>query len=128
VQRGMELQEAVVGPDDPEPTGTLTVDERVDYVSFPILLKRRLGVAGWGVYGAAGPRFDLLLDYHAKLGFEDVYDDFSDLDVGADVAVGVDIGRLLVEVRYGLTFTESYKTDLLNVTNSSLLILAGLRF
>jgi hypothetical protein len=128
VQKGMEFQVIVTDPDDPEATGTRTVAERLDYVSLSVLLKKKVDFEGWDAYGAAGPRFDFMLGYDAEGGFDSVYDDFSDFDVGADVAIGADIGRLLVEVRYSPTFTKSYQTDLLEVTNSGLEVLGGVRF
>lgn len=128
VQKGMGLRETVTAPGSPEPAGTLVIDQRVNYISVPVLVKRSIPLSGWSAYAAAGPRFDFMLDYHAELGFDEVYEDFSSFDVGMDIAVGADIGRFLAELRYCPTFTRSYDSSALEVTGSGFLFLGGVRF
>lgn len=128
VQRGVHVRGFVYGADGPEPSGTASASQRVDYFSIAVLLKGELGFGDWIAYGAAGPRFDRMLGYDTSLGFEDLYSGFATWDIGSDMVVGVRRGRVLLEVRQGVSFVKTYDTPELGVTNGALMVLAGLYF
>jgi hypothetical protein len=128
VQRGVHVRGFVYGPDGPEPLRTASASQRVDYFSIGVLLKGELHSGDWIVYGAAGPRFDRMLGYDTSLGFGDLYRSFATWDVGSDMAIGVRRGRVLLEIRQGVSFVKAYDTEQLGVTNGTLMVLAGLYF
>jgi hypothetical protein len=128
VQRGVHVRDFVYGSGGPEPLEAASASQRVDYFSVAVLLKGELGFGDWIVYGAAGPRFDRMLGHVTSLGFEDLYRNLATWDIGSDMAIGVRRGQVLLEVRQGVSFVKSYDTELLGVTNSTLMVLAGLYF
>ncbi len=132
VQKGMNTE--VEGRDENNmPTGTVTLDQRVDYLSVTVALKLGLKSPVISPYILAGPRADILLGYDVGEGYDALYDEFKSVEFGADAGVGTELclGHLpvfLVEFRYSPDFTSAYKTDLLEVSNGSIGILAGVKF
>ena len=91
-----------------------TVENRVNYLSMPAVLRARLAPpdevrSGKNIspYVFAGPRIDVLLDMEIDPWFESIYEDFSRLGLGADIGVGMEILSARLEFRYGVTFTDS---------------------
>ena len=106
-------------------------DNRVDYLSFPILVKITIQTSRYSPYFMIGPRIDLFLGHNSNL-LEGLYDEFERVDIGGDFVIGVgDNGapvKILLEFRYSPDFSNAYETDLLKVKNYSFEILFGLGF
>lgn len=123
--RGMKETFNVTSPDGPEVIGQVEIRNRLDYISLPVLAKARIDLGSIAPYALAGVRIDRLLGYDSDRGaFDPVYADFKKTTVGGSAGAGLEIGSLLpvallVEVRYNFDLTDSYKSDLLNVTNNS---------
>ena len=128
VQKGMII-ENIVNNEFGERIGIKEFDYRVDYLSVPILVKISVNSQGFSPYLIAGPRFDFLLGYDSP-GGGSLYDQFKDLDTGADIGIGLESNteplKILLEFRYSPDFSNAYKTDLLKVKNNSFEILIGL--
>ncbi len=128
VQKGM-INEGIAYNEFGTLMGTVKFDNRVDYLSVPILAKIAVKTPSFSPYLVAGPRFDFLLGYNST-GGEFLYDRFKDLDMGGDIGIGVESNtrplKVLLEFRYSPDFTYAYKSDLLKVKNNSFEILFGL--
>ena len=130
VQKGMKVTTARTTPGDPSGVGTTEVNNRVSYLSIPVLAKLKFGGMLLSPYIVAGPRFDVLLSYDSKE--KDIYDNFKSTVVGGDIGVGGEFSFILpvalsAEIRYSTDFDNSYQTDLLKVKNKAFLFLLGLR-
>jgi hypothetical protein len=103
-------------------------DNRLDYASLSVLAQ--LGLFGGPAkpYVAAGPRFDVLLGHDAQDFLESVYDGSKSVSLGADVAGGVRFANLLLEARYSMDLGDSFQDPTFDVTNSTVLLLAGFEF
>jgi hypothetical protein len=132
--RGMAQEFNLTGPDGPEVIGTATVENRLDYLSLPILAKGRLDLGSVTPYALAGVRFDYLLGYESEGGVYDiVYSAFDETTVGASVGAGVELNELLpfgllVEARYNLDLEDAFSTDLLKVSNNAYDLWIGVIF
>jgi hypothetical protein len=132
--RGMDQQVNVTGPEGPEVIGTTTIENRLDYLSLPILAKGRLDLGSVTPYALAGVRFDYLLGYDSEYGaFDLVYSAFDKSTIGASVGAGIELNELLpfgllAEVRYNLDLEDAYSTDLLKVSNNSYDFWIGVTF
>jgi opacity protein-like surface antigen len=111
------------------------LNNRVDYLSIPILAKLILKRKYISPYILIGPRFDILLGYKAgKLDgverLDAVYNQFKNNGIGADLGIGTEINvsesiTTLVEFRYSHDFADAYETEFLTVRNRSYEILIG---
>lgn len=112
------------------PTKAMKFNNRVDYLSVPLLIKITFKTKHINPYFVTGPRFDFFLAYESK-SFGVLYDKFKDMDVGGTVGVGAESNAkpqgALFEFRYSPDFSNAYKTDLLRVKNHSFEILFGFR-
>ena len=132
-QRGMN-QEVNLTDTSGSVIGRGTIGNRLDYLSVPIMAKLRLDLGGVSPYALAGVRFDYLLGYSSDLGaFNPVYDSFDKSIMGGAAGAGIEIPDLLpvgllAEVRYNFDLTDSYKTDLLKVSNNALDFWVGITF
>jgi hypothetical protein len=134
IPRGMEQVVNVTGPDGPEIIGTTTIENRLDYLSIPILAKGRLDLGSVTPYALAGVRFDYLLGYESEGGaFDIVYSAFDETTIGASVGAGVELNELLpfgllFEARYNLDLEDAFSTDLLKVSNNAYDLWIGVTF
>ncbi len=106
-----------------------TVENKIDYVAIPILLRARLLPSSSDVspYLSAGPRVDILIAKHPDPWFESIYDDFARVGLGADVSVGIEDGAGRLEFRYSTSFTDSRPDDpLFKITNRAYSLVYGL--
>jgi hypothetical protein len=114
--------------------GTMSIGNRLDYISVPIMGKLRIDLGGVTPYALAGVRFDYMLGYSSDQGaFNDLYDAFDRSIMGGAAGAGVELDGLLpvgvlAEVRYNFDLTDSYKTDLARVSNNSVDLWVGITF
>lgn len=129
VQKGM-IEEVPRTNEFGDPISPIKHNNRVDYLSIPILAKITFETKHVSPYLAIGPRFDFLLDYKSKI-LKTLYKELKDMDTGGTIGIGVESKteplKMLLEFRYSPDFTNAYKTDLLKVKNNSFEILFGLR-
>jgi opacity protein-like surface antigen len=132
-QRGMVMRAAIT-LNDPTPVGYVDLDNRVDYLSVPILVKLMLPLDSVTPYLIAGPRYDVLLGFHSdRSGFDAVYNDFKHNMLGFSVGGGVSTTAffpypLIVEFRYNADLGDSYATPLLTVRNEAFDVWLGVAF
>jgi hypothetical protein len=130
VQKGMKMTSVKTTVSDPSGVGTIETNNRVNYLSIPVLAKLKFGGVLLSPYIVAGPRFDVLLSYDSNE--KQLYDDFKSTVVGGDIGVGAELSFILpvalsAELRYSTDFDNSYETDLLQVKNKAFLLLLGMR-
>jgi hypothetical protein len=134
LQRGMEQEFNVTSPESPEVLGTTTIENRLDYLSLPILAKGRIELGSVTPYALAGIRFDHLLGYESEGNFFNaVYDSFDRTTIGGSVGAGVELPELLpfgvlAELRYNFDLDDAYSTDLLTVSNNAYDLWIGITF
>ncbi len=129
IQKG-HVDEFVQTDEFATPIRIIKFDQRLDYLSIPLLAKVTLRTKHLLPYLIAGPRFDFLLGYKSDTAGE-IYRELKDADVGGTIGLGVESTsrpvKVLLEFRYSPDFTSAYQTDLLKVKNSSFEILFGVR-
>jgi hypothetical protein len=136
IQRGMIQEIEGIRDENNVLLPAVKVNNRVDYLSIPILAKLILKRKLVSPYTFIGPRFDFLLGYKAgtypsqggTLG--GLYDQFKSSSFSGDIGLGAEVNitdliTTLVEFRYSPDFTYSYKTEFLKVKNRSYEILVG---
>ncbi len=134
VQRGRGLRVAVTTAESPDFAGWKTLEDRIDYISVPILVKATLPTAPLAPYLAAGPRLDFKIGAHEALsGGPSIYDNYKKTLWGATIGAGVELStilpvKLLAEFRYNADFSDAYKTDLLTIKNNSFDLWLGVGF
>ena len=116
----------------------VTAKIKLDYLEVPVLVTYALSrSAGRGFYILAGPSIAFKLSAEASATFgdqevddDDIGDEIEDFDFGVVFGAGMDFGRLTVDGRYTLGFTNlSIDTeDAAKVKNRAISILAGIRF
>ena len=132
--RGMKQEFNVTGPDGPEILGTSTIENRLDYISIPVLAKARLDLGSFSPYVLSGFRFDYLLGFESEDGvYDPLYSRFDRSILGCSVAAGVETGALLpvgllAEIRYNFDLNDSYATDVLTVSNNAIDLWLGVTF
>ena len=125
IQKGFKVSLPLTSVTSPDGDGSiLTFYQDLNYFSFFVLAKGRIGFGSLMLYGIAGPRFDLLYkSNNSGLGL--VTDYFRPTDWGMTLGVGVEalcLGPFKVgsEVRYSPTLQPSHSSDLLKVRNRSI--------
>ena len=98
----------------------------VSYVSFPFLGRFRLPLGpSVRVYAAAGPRLDMLLARDRS----DERGDLDYVDFGADLVLGSEIGRVMLEARYCWTPEDTPIPDGGSAKNlEAFMVQVGFRF
>ena len=132
VQRGMVMEYPMTGPESPaEQIGTIMNDNRLDYLSIPILAKATVPMGLVSPYVIAGPRIDLLLGHNDEsISYRLLYENFKKTSMGGTVGAGAQLNTilpidLLLEFRYNFYFTDTYKTDLLKIRNNAFDVWVG---
>lgn len=109
---------------------TLTYDNY--YLEIPILARINIGSQSRNsisVYGLAGPVFDVLLK--AEQDGIDIKDNYESLDIGVLFGGGIEISRLLLELRYNRGLKNVLKGgggNAADIKTHTFAILAGVRF
>jgi hypothetical protein len=104
---------------------TTTRDNRVDYLSLPILLKASASTGDISPYILIGPRLDAYLGYHDKFNEPNsMYDRFKKTIWGGSAGVGIDFRSLIpvsvsLEVRYNVDFIDSYNDGTIKIRNNA---------
>jgi len=102
-----------------------TRDNRVDYLSLPILLKASLSLGVFSPYVIVGPRLDKYLGYHDNFIVPNsINEEFTKTLWGGSAGIGLELRTLLpvslsIEFRYNADFADSYKDYLLRVRNDA---------
>ena len=128
VQKGMKFRTPITTEQQPEGTGEFVVlSPRLDYLSFPALVKLRVDLTGFSPYLLLGPRVDILLGSKAD-GFGAVIDKFKTSEFGGTIGVGFELTQLLdvrmgAEFRYSPSFQDGFSSQFAEVRNRSLEIL-----
>lgn len=90
--------------------------QKLDFIHVPLLLRLHLGrPSGLQVFG--GPSLDYLLE--AKVDYSDPNlmdinnkDNYTDLTLGGVLGAGIQLGPVLLDVRYNIGFGDLYDADL----------------
>jgi len=90
--------------------------QKLDYIHVPVLLRLHFGRPS-GLQVFAGPSMDYLLG--AKLDFEDetiddqdIEDNYTELTFGGVLGAGIQLGPVLLDVRYNIGFGDIYDADI----------------
>jgi hypothetical protein len=127
--RTITVMETIPSSTDPKgyiDLGNEDIKYRLNYISIPILAKLRIETPMFVPYLAIGPCLEYLISYPSSI----VYDDFKKMEVTGTVTVGVELSlgfipRLLLEVNYNTSLTNSYNNGNLIVSDNSIEILCG---
>ncbi len=92
--------------DQGQSIGIVEHDRKGHCLSLPLFLKLRLNTALPSSYLIAGPSLEMLLDHDKN----DVFDDMDAVTLGMHVGIGIDLGRVGVDVRYIRDLLNSYNT------------------
>jgi hypothetical protein len=131
VQKGFSSSAPVTTAYQPEGTGeSMTIRPRIDYLSFPVLVKARFATLAFAPYLIAGPRLDVLVGHS---GLDYLYDHLKIIDIGASLGAGLAYSTdstlgFLAEFRWSPSFTNIFDNGSLTVKNRSFEFLAGVRF
>lgn len=106
---------------------TKLANQRIDYLSVPLLAKLTFPLCGMQPYIFAGPRLDIKLDYQKTyLGDQPTppYSEFKANVFGSSVGVGLTFPKLavlpfLLEFRYNSDFSNSYQTNFSTFKNNA---------
>ena len=110
---------------------TLTLgyaNDRIDYLSIPILMKLRLSDLQPEPYILFGPRLDFKLSYHQTFVYDyptaPPYSDFKPTVFGATVGAGLRVSRvlpvpILLEFTYNSDFTKSFQPGNMTLSNNA---------
>jgi hypothetical protein len=132
-QRGMQI-DVVHTENNPTQAQSVTLDNRVDYLSVPVFVKFTLPGAVLSPYVIAGPRFDVLLSSKSDDGFYTaVYDGFKKSSMGASVGAGIVLDfpllvGFLAEARYNFDLSDAFSNQSLKVRNDSFDLWFGVAF
>lgn len=131
VQRGMKNDVLDIDNDR-----TIEFDNRIDYISISVLPKYKISLVAASIYIACGPR----IDYKQRVADDTIWqeegtDDYlQDVNIGGDIALGIDFNRFSGEFRYSRDFTPCFDNEGLEgaepveVINSSFGFLFGISF
>lgn len=129
-QKGMNVKLLTL---DPNYGYSFTNEEnRVDYLSLPVLGKFNITKRWIPTYFLLGFQADFLTGYDSKF-FEILYEDFKRVDISFVTGLGCEYDipnfhTVLLELRYNPTLNRSYTTQDLSVWNTSFSILTGIKF
>jgi len=131
-QKGAGYEITGTGADSPEPIGTKTYYDKLDYLSFPIYAKIKIPASVAVTYLFIGPRIDFLLGYSSEFN-GNIFSKFKSTTLGGIVGLG--IHPLLeiplnpfLELRYNIDFTNSYDENGMTINNNAFNILLGVTF
>lgn len=133
VQKGFKDVQPETNETGSQPIGELEYNYRFDYLSIPVYAKLRWRKPLISPYIIFGFHYDYLLSRPTDEGFDDVFENYKDDDMGVTLGIGGeykinDKYTILLEIRSSPGSSYVYKTELLKVTNTSFEILAGVQF
>ncbi|MFH1740886.1 MAG: outer membrane beta-barrel protein [bacterium] len=112
-QRGTQVTELIPTAPFEREISHVSLRNKLQYVSMPILLRWSQSSDGLDVYALIGPRIDYLLHYSSQNHYLDgAYADFKRTLLGASIGVGLESERLfpfilLAELRYDFDLFSS---------------------
>lgn len=131
-QKGMTSDILITSESGPEPIGTMTINNRIDYLSVALFAKYNFNLLLVKPYIYGGPRADFEVTKNINPGFRIVYDDFDKSILGWSVGAGVELALLpvglLAEIRYNADKDNAFQNENLSVKNSTIEIRGGIRF
>lgn len=130
-QKGMKVEILTLDPNYGN-SYTTTEENRVDYLSLPVLGKFNITKRWIPTYFLVGFQADCLIGYDSNY-FEILYEDFDRVDISFVTGLGCEyyipnFHTILLELRYNPTLNRSYCTSSLSVRNTSFSILTGIKF
>jgi hypothetical protein len=106
--------------------------QKLDYIHVPVLVRLHFGRPS-GLQVFAGPSLDYLLD--AKIDYNDETrddldskDNYTELTFGGVLGAGIQLGPVLLDVRYNIGFGDIYDTDVNDLDIKTQDFGAGLTF
>jgi hypothetical protein len=110
-------------------TGEQKLIQRCNYLSIPVMAKLRIETGTVTPYIAVGPRFEFLLSHPSS----HVFDQFKTTELAATAAAGIEVesgfgSRVLFEIGYTMSLSDSFKNDNLTIRNRSISFLVGVQF
>jgi len=130
-QKGMNERFIYTSTDQ---TIIIDIDNRLDYLSFPIFFKLRKQTETVSPYIIIGPRVDYLLGYNSdRNAYNHLYDNFKKAVLGGSVGIGIQIEslmpvRFVMEASYNGDFTNSYNTERSEISYNTFDFLIGIGF
>ena len=133
LQKGFEDKVPITTTTQPEGTGEfITVNNRLNYLSFSALAKFKYETEVLSPYLIAGPQLNILLSKEIEKGWEVVFDKFKQNNIGISIGVGSEIKNVLpisifFEYRYERDFIDNYDSPNIGIKNYSHVILLGVK-
>jgi opacity protein-like surface antigen len=99
------------------------------YLDIPVLVKYQLPInVGVPINVMAGPYLGINLSAKYVNGTTtDADDDFKNFDFGLQLGAGVEIDSFMINARYRAGLTDIAESDIVDITNSELMLLVGYR-
>ena len=133
LQKGFKYKMPVTTMYQPDGTGEyITVNNRLDYLSFAALAKLKYNIGIFSPYLLIGPQLNIMLSKNIDTGWEIVFDKFKKNNVGLSLGAGIEIKNIfpisiLIEYRYERDFIDNYDSPNINFKNYSHVILLGVK-
>ena len=131
-QKGYSYEIVVTGEGGPEPLGTKTYNNNLDYLLIPVYAKAKITLSSLIPYVFAGTRVDFLLGYSTEFD-STIFSKFKNtafggvLGLGIEPLLGIPLNPFL-EFRYDFDFTNSYDENGMTIKNNAFVILIGVTF
>lgn len=131
-QKGSSYEIVMTGEGGPEPIGTKTYSNKLDYLSIPIYAKFKIPSIIISPYLFAGARVDFLLSYSTEFD-STIFSKFKNTTFGGVIGIGVQPMLNIplnpfLEFRYDFDFTNSYDENGMTIKNNAFVILLGVTF
>ncbi|MCP4752549.1 MAG: PorT family protein [Proteobacteria bacterium] len=130
VQKGSKASFMVATEEHPEGIGTTEFQDRITYLSVPVLVSVSFPVGKSSTYLLAGPRLDFKMDSELEF-ITDA--DFNSTVFGVTAGAGQELpvkglGTLLVEFNYHHDLGDAFEGEILTIKNKSFSVMAGFKF
>jgi len=131
-QKGMHQRLEKTSVSDPEGTGEfINLYNRVDYLDFSLTARMSYAMPVVTPYLFAGPGMSVLIGKDISPGYDVIYNDYENVVYGLKLGIGSEIRNVLpvtflVEARYNYDLSNSFKSELLKINNSSYELKVGI--
>lgn len=131
-QKGSSYKIVVTGEGGPEPLGSKTYNNNLNYLSIPVYVKAKILASGLVPYVFAGPRVDFLLSYTTEFD-STIFSKFKNTTFGGVLGLGIQPLQIIplkpfIEFRYDIDFTNSYDENGMTIKSNAFEILVGVCF